>query len=138
MKVTVLTPAGEYSPLPSPFSLSSLCSCVFCYGFSPLFSFFLSLCFFLFFSLLSSVFSFCLFSLISFFVFFAFFLCFSSLFFRYLCFLSLFFAFFFLCFCSLFCFLCSTDYLVFIGIDLPLPQPMSLLLISTAGGVSFY
>jgi len=108
MKVTVLTPAGEYSPLPPPFSLSSLCSCVFCYGFSPLFSLFSSLCFFLF-SLYSSLFTpsvcflcflslfFCFFSmfffppfsfsLLSFPVFYFFFLCFSSLFFSLLCWL---------------------------------------------------
>jgi len=56
MKVMVLTPAGEYSPLPPPFSLSSLCSCVFHYRFAPLLSLFSSLCFFLF-SLCSPLFS---------------------------------------------------------------------------------
>jgi len=48
MKVTVLASTGEYSPLPPPFSLSSLCSCVFRYGFSPQFSLLPSLCLFLF------------------------------------------------------------------------------------------
>jgi len=93
MKVTVLTPAGEYSLLSHPFSRSSFCSCVFCYGFSPLFSLFSSLCCFLC-SLCSSLFSpsVCFLFFVSLLFFF---LCFSSLFFRYLCFLSLFFALFF-------------------------------------------
>jgi len=115
MKVMVLTPAGEYSPLPPPFSLSSLCSCVFHYGFSPLLSLFSSLCFFLF-SFCSPLFS-------------------PSV--CFLCFLYLFFLLFFYVFLPSFFFLCSTDCLVFIGINLPLPQPTSLLLISMAGGVSF-
>jgi len=57
-KVMVLAPAGECSPLPPPFSPSSLCSSVFrlCYGFSPPFFSLLSrLCSF-------SIFFFCCFS----------------------------------------------------------------------------
>jgi len=70
-KVMVLAPAGECSPLPPPFSPSSLCSSVFrlCYGFSPPFLgfFFFSIFFSVFFSLLSrlcsfSIFFFCCFS----------------------------------------------------------------------------
>jgi len=71
-KVMVLAPAGECSPLPPPFSPSSLCSSVFrlCYGFSPPFLgfFFFSIFFSVFLSLLSRLCSFSLF----------FFCCFSS------------------------------------------------------------